>query len=137
MIQTKMSAITFNLCSLMAHALITVRAMLKLDLELLLTMMSFRGVLRSTTRWTLVREPVNVRGCWRPLKKLKEVHHACLDIEYEENPKRSAARRRAIAKQDYHATYIVVTDSEYLVKGITEWFPGWRVRLVIQLNLQR
>ena len=71
------------------------------------------------------------------LKKLKEVHHACLDIEYEENPKRSAARRRAIAKQDYHATYIVVTDSEYLVKGITEWFPGWRVRLVIQLNLQR
>jgi ribonuclease HI len=26
-------------------------------------------------------------------------------------------------------TYIVVADSEYVVKGITEWFPTWRVRL--------
>ena len=25
------------------------------------------------------------------------------------------------------STYIVVTDSEYVVKGITEWFPCWRV----------
>lgn len=65
------------------------------------------------------------------LKKLKEVHHDCLDMEYQENPRASAARRRAMAKQDYSATYIVVTDSEYLVKGITEWFPGWRVRFVI------
>ncbi|KAF8883649.1 ribonuclease H-like domain-containing protein [Gymnopilus junonius] len=26
------------------------------------------------------------------------------------------------------ATYIVVTDSEYVVKGITEWYPSWRER---------
>ncbi|KAF8805424.1 ribonuclease H-like protein [Phlegmacium glaucopus] len=32
------------------------------------------------------------------------------------------------AKEDYDATYIVVTDSEYVVKGITEWFPEWRSR---------
>lgn len=25
-------------------------------------------------------------------------------------------------------TYIVVADSEYVVKGITEWFPTWRVK---------
>ena len=71
------------------------------------------------------------------LKKLKEVHHCFLDMEYEKNPRKAAARRRAKAKEDYRATYIVVTDSEYVVKGITEWFPAWRVRLVhIQLNFQ-
>ena len=69
------------------------------------------------------------------LKKLKEAHHCFLDKEHEESPRKSAARRRAKAKEDYSATYIVVTDSEYVVKGITEWFPAWRVRLVIQLNL--
>ena len=66
------------------------------------------------------------------LKKLKEVHHCYLDMEKEVNPKKSAARRRARAKEDHSATYVVVTDSEYVVKGITEWFPAWRVRLVIQ-----
>jgi len=30
---------------------------------------------------------------------------------------------------DPNSTYIVVADSEYVVKGITEWFPTWRVRL--------
>ena len=30
---------------------------------------------------------------------------------------------------DQRSTYIVVADSEYVVKGITEWFPTWRVRL--------
>ena len=41
-------------------------------------------------------------------------------------------------KEDHHTSatrvhpkqsreYIVVTDSEYVVKGITEWFPTWRV----------
>ena len=28
-----------------------------------------------------------------------------------------------------HSTYIVASDSEYVVKGITEWLPSWRVRL--------
>lgn len=63
------------------------------------------------------------------LKKLKEVHHFCLDKERERNPRKPAARHRASEKQDYRATYIVVADSEYVVKGITEWFPVWRVRL--------
>ena len=30
---------------------------------------------------------------------------------------------------DPRSPYIVVADSEYVVKGITEWFPTWRVRL--------
>jgi hypothetical protein len=30
---------------------------------------------------------------------------------------------------DLRSTYIVVADSEYVVKGITEWLPTWRVRL--------
>ena len=51
------------------------------------------------------------------LKNLREVHQDCTD--HKENLKKSAARRRV--------TYIVVTDSEYVVKGITEWFPAWRV----------
>jgi ribonuclease HI len=64
------------------------------------------------------------------LKKLKEVNHSCLDVEY------ASEENSTIAKQDHRATFIVVTDSEYVVKGITEWFPSWQVRFVIQLNLQ-
>ena len=30
---------------------------------------------------------------------------------------------------DPRSTYIVVSDSEYVVRGITEWLPTWRVRL--------
>ena len=30
-------------------------------------------------------------------------------------------------KEEYKAIYIIITDSEYVVKGITEWFPTWRV----------
>jgi len=67
------------------------------------------------------------------LKKLKEVNFICLDTVYDESPKRAAGRRRA-AKQK---TYIVVSDSEYVVKGITEWFPAWRVRFVIQLDIPK
>ena len=59
------------------------------------------------------------------LKKLEQLHHPCSDIEDEKNY--SGARRRA--NDDYRATHIVVTDSEYVVKGITEWFPEWRVCL--------
>lgn len=29
-------------------------------------------------------------------------------------------------REDYG--FVVATDSEYVVKGITEWFPSWRVR---------
>jgi len=59
------------------------------------------------------------------LKKLEQVHRSCSDIENH----RKAAARRAIANEDYRATYIVVTDSEYVVKGITEWFPERQVCL--------
>jgi ribonuclease HI len=31
------------------------------------------------------------------------------------------------ATQEYRDIYIVVTDSEYVVEGITEWVPAWRV----------
>ena len=30
-------------------------------------------------------------------------------------------------KQEDRNEYVVSTDSEYVVKGITEWFPAWRV----------
>ena len=61
------------------------------------------------------------------LKKLELVLQSCSDMGDEVNHSKSAGSRRAIANQDYRATYIVVTDSEYVVKGITEWFPEWRV----------
>ena len=61
------------------------------------------------------------------LKKLEIVNQVSLDIEDEVNPIESAAHRLAIANEDCRAEYIVVTDSEYVVKGITEWFPKWRV----------
>ena len=58
------------------------------------------------------------------LKKLVLVQKSCSDMGDEVNHSKSPTRR---ANQDYRATYIVVTDSEYAVKGITEWFPEWRV----------
>ena len=63
------------------------------------------------------------------LKKLERVHRSCSEVEDEVNHNNSAAssRRRAIANEKHRANYIVVTDSEYVVKGITEWFPEWRV----------
>ncbi|PPR04282.1 hypothetical protein CVT26_004069 [Gymnopilus dilepis] len=32
------------------------------------------------------------------------------------------------ARDDYRDTYLVVTDSEYVVKGMTEWLPSWKRR---------
>jgi ribonuclease HI len=63
------------------------------------------------------------------LKKLELVFKYCTEgLEDKENHSKSAARRRrAIAEEDFRDTFIVVTDSEYVVKGITEWFPAWRV----------
>ena len=55
------------------------------------------------------------------LKKLEQVN------QLESIDSESPARGHANADQDYRAEYIVVTDSEYVVKGITEWFPEWRV----------
>ena len=66
------------------------------------------------------------------LKKMELVHQYCSDtMEDKANHSNLAARRhaQAIVNEDdpSRATYIVVTDSEYVVKGITEWFPEWRV----------
>ena len=38
------------------------------------------------------------------------------------------------ARDDYRDTYLVVTDSEYVVKGMTEWLPSWKVCLVHPSN---
>ncbi len=53
------------------------------------------------------------------LKKLHQLSSAEGDHE-------KLARRH---KAKDPSEYIVVTDSEYVTKGITEWFPVWRVRL--------
>jgi ribonuclease HI len=33
--------------------------------------------------------------------------------------------------QDETKTWIIVSDSEYVVKGMTEWLPVWRVRSAV------
>jgi ribonuclease HI len=46
-----------------------------------------------------------------------------LDLHHDDvNGCMSSARHEV-----YRTTYIVVTDSEYVVEGITKWFPKWRV----------
>jgi len=52
------------------------------------------------------------------LKKLEE-------DRFEEEHHTSTTR---VHPKEKHREYIVVTDSEYVVKGITEWFPTWRSR---------
>ena len=62
------------------------------------------------------------------LKKLELVHQFCSDMGDGVNHSNSAtSSQRAIADEGCRANYIVVTNSEYVVKGITEWFPEWRV----------
>lgn len=58
------------------------------------------------------------------IEGLKKLH------ECNERHKKSAMRHK---DKDDDRLYIVVTDSEYVVKGITEWFPTWRVRLSFSL----
>ncbi|KAF8805428.1 hypothetical protein BYT27DRAFT_7193209 [Phlegmacium glaucopus] len=53
--------------------------------------------------------------------KMHELLRSCMGDEL--NHRSSKVRRSA--QEDFDATYIVVTDSEYVVKGITEWFPEW------------
>lgn len=55
------------------------------------------------------------------LKKLELENQNCCSVLGDE------INHSSIANEDYRGTYIVVTDSEYVVKGITEWFPQWRV----------
>jgi ribonuclease HI len=59
------------------------------------------------------------------LKKMEQLYQSCSNEEAKVNHRKSAARRCANAMQDYCATYIIVTDLEYVVKGITQWFPEW------------
>lgn len=54
------------------------------------------------------------------LKKLEEAY------PFEGHHGTIAAHPKQQQSQD---AYIIVTDSEYVVNGITAWFPTWRVRL--------
>lgn len=53
------------------------------------------------------------------LKKLEEVRQFTED--------HGPSPRGSHPNQTHRDEYVVVTDSEYVVKGITEWFPTWRV----------
>jgi len=61
------------------------------------------------------------------IEGLKKLHKCNVD----ENPRRH--KKSATRHKEGGYLYIVVTDSEYVVKGITEWFPTWRVRLSFSL----
>ncbi|KIM47242.1 hypothetical protein M413DRAFT_271663 [Hebeloma cylindrosporum] len=63
------------------------------------------------------------------LQQLEEVNrlHAIYEALGKGDSHHMAARARRHTDEP-RATYIVVADSEYVVKGITEWFPTWRRR---------
>ncbi|KAF8883646.1 ribonuclease H-like domain-containing protein [Gymnopilus junonius] len=61
------------------------------------------------------------------LKKLEKLDKLREASGYEDKEHTQLAMLQP-HKQFDRATYIVVTDSEYVVKGITEWFPTWRRR---------
>ena len=102
------------------------------------------GILNSSSQMAHVRTMVGtmLEQDWElPLASSKE---DCWNITVDDTVDPGAARTNqraellaAIAglnklKESYEedrGEYIVVTDSEYVVKGITEWFPTWRVRL--------
>ncbi|KAF9525122.1 ribonuclease H-like domain-containing protein [Crepidotus variabilis] len=49
------------------------------------------------------------------IEGLKKLHEIDLDV-------------RSYIESNDDSTYILATDSEYVVKGITEWFPRWKRR---------
>lgn len=59
------------------------------------------------------------------IEGLKQLHK--LNIEKGSHTK--SRRHREVS------TYVVVTNSEYVVKGITEWFLTWKVRLYPYLDI--
>ena len=63
------------------------------------------------------------------LKKLDHVNR--MQAIYEPTGKADHRHHKSARRHtdDPHSTYIVVSDSEYVVKGITEWLHTWRVRL--------
>ncbi|KAL8787636.1 MAG: hypothetical protein Q9195_007682 [Heterodermia aff. obscurata] len=40
--------------------------------------------------------------------------------------KKEATKKKHRGSQDKKSTWIIATDSEYVVKGMTEWFPAWK-----------
>ena len=76
---------------------------------------------------TRTNQRAEVLAAIEGLKHLHNVNRiqAVYEAMGEGDTHRKLARRHT---DDPHSTYIVVSDSEYVVKGITEWFPTWRVR---------
>lgn len=57
------------------------------------------------------------------IEGLKKLHELYLTNRVHNVP----SRRR---KKKERPSFIVTTDSEYVTRGITEWFPLWRVRII-------
>ena len=54
-----------------------------------------------------------------------ELYAARLGLEYMAQLHAAAVTRTGRRRQD--PNWIIATDSEYVVKGMTEWLPAWRV----------
>ncbi|KAL8919913.1 MAG: hypothetical protein Q9172_004731 [Xanthocarpia lactea] len=44
----------------------------------------------------------------------------------EETKKKKRKKRRKLSSTEAKKSWIIATDSEYVVKGMTEWLPAWK-----------
>ena len=56
-----------------------------------------------------------------------EIH----DSNHEKEKKKAGNKKKHRDSQEETSTWVIATDSEYVVKGMTEWLPTWKVRIPI------
>ena len=54
-----------------------------------------------------------------------------VDCDDLNEPKREKKRARRANSEDEGKAWVIATDSEYVVKGMTEWLPTWKVSCYI------
>lgn len=62
---------------------------------------------------------------------LAAIHGIRKLAEFEEHPEDKRARvGEAHSESDSKITWVITSDSEYVVSGMTEWVPNWRVSIL-------
>lgn len=60
-----------------------------------------------------------------------EIYAAKLGLEFLAEADRINSKKPSDKRQDESKAWIIATDSEYVVKGMTEWLPTWKVYITI------
>ena len=55
---------------------------------------------------------------------------------YHDDEKKEGRKRQKLSSEEKTSAWVIATDSEYVVKGMTEWLPTWKVRKPLSIFQQ-